>query len=160
MTERLSLSLFMLQLELGSSLFIGDGIRSPPFKVAPVVKNPPASAGNTRDEGLIPGSERSTGVGNGNPHQYSCLGNPMDRGAWWAAVCGVAKSWTRMSTHALPYHHPLGLEQGSGGPWSRSESIHGRETTLIGLISYLRPKMSMLWLLVLLEKPFVPHWQL
>ena len=46
----------MLQLELGSSFFIGDGIRSPPFKVAPVVKNPSASAGNTRDAGLIPGS--------------------------------------------------------------------------------------------------------
>ena len=120
----------MLQLELGSSFLIGDGIRSPPFKVAPVVKNPPASAGNTRDTGLIPGSERSTGVGNGNPRQYSCLGNPMDRGAWWAAVYGVAKSWTRMSTHALPYHHPLGLEQGSCGPWSRSERVSVEERPL------------------------------
>ena len=54
-----------------------------------VVKNPPADAGGT---GLIPGSERSPGEGNGNPLQHSCLGNPMDRGAWRATVCGVAES--------------------------------------------------------------------
>ena len=53
-----------------------------------MVKNPPASAGNT---GLIPGSGRSPGGGNGNPLQYSCLGSPMDRGVWWAKVHGVAK---------------------------------------------------------------------
>ena len=53
-----------------------------------MVKNPPASAGNT---GLIPGSGRSPGGGNGNPLQYSCLGSPMDRGVWWAEVHGVAK---------------------------------------------------------------------
>ena len=46
-----------------------------------VVKNLPATAG---DMGLIPGLERSPGEGNGNPFQYSCLGNPMNRGAWWA----------------------------------------------------------------------------
>ena len=46
---------------------------------------------------LIPGSERSPGEGNGNPLQYSCLENPMDRGAWWATVHGVAKSRTRLS---------------------------------------------------------------
>ena len=46
-----------------------------------MVKNPPANAGDSRDEGLIPGSGRSSGVGNGNPFQYSCLGKPMDRGA-------------------------------------------------------------------------------
>ena len=46
---------------------------------------------------LIPGLERSPGVGNGNPLQYSCLENPMDRGAWWATVHGVAKSRTRLS---------------------------------------------------------------
>ena len=54
-----------------------------------VVKNPPANAG---DLGLIPGSGGSPGEGNGNPLQYSCLGNPMDRGAWWATVHGVEKS--------------------------------------------------------------------
>ena len=46
-----------------------------------VVKNPPANAGNARDSGSTPGSERSPGVGNGNPLQYSCLENPMDTGA-------------------------------------------------------------------------------
>ena len=55
------------------------------------VKNPPANAG---DVGLIPGSGRSPGEGNGNPLQYSCLENPMDRGAWWATVHGVTKNET------------------------------------------------------------------
>ena len=68
-----------------------------------VVKNPPANAGDARDMGLIPGSGRSPGGGHGNPLKFSCLGNPMDRGVWWAAVHGVAKSWIplkRLSTHA------------------------------------------------------------
>ena len=60
-----------------------------------VVKNPPASVG---DAGLIPGSGRSPGEGNGNLLQYSCLKNFMERGAWWATVQGVAKSQTRLST--------------------------------------------------------------
>ena len=63
-------------------------------QVALVVKNLPANAGGARDMGSIPASGRSPGIGNGNPLQYSCLGNPMDRGAWWATVHGVAKSWT------------------------------------------------------------------
>ena len=57
-------------------------------------KESPANAGDTRDVGSIPGSGRSLGEGNGNILQYSCLGNPMDRGAWWAAVPGFAKSQT------------------------------------------------------------------
>ena len=60
------------------------------FPGGSLVKNLPASAG---DEGLIPRLGRSPGEGNGNPLQYSCLGNLMDRGAWWATVHGVAKSW-------------------------------------------------------------------
>ena len=56
-----------------------------PSQVALVVKNPPASAGDVRDTGLILESERSPGEGNGNLLQYSCLKNPMDKGAWWAA---------------------------------------------------------------------------
>ena len=52
---------------------------------------------NAGDLGLIPGSGRSSGEGNGTPLQYSCLENPMDRGAWWATVHGVAKSWTQLS---------------------------------------------------------------
>ena len=59
-----------------------------------MVKNPPANAGDARVMGSIPGSGRSPGKGNGNPLQNSSLGNPIDRGAWWATVSGVAKSWT------------------------------------------------------------------
>ena len=55
-----------------------------------------ASASNAGDPGSIPGSGRSPGEGNGNPLQYSCLENPMDRGAWQATVHGVAKSQTRL----------------------------------------------------------------
>ena len=57
----------------------------------------PANAGDERNGGLIPGSERSPGEGNGNQLQYSCLGNPMAMGAWWAIVHGLAKSKTRLS---------------------------------------------------------------
>ena len=62
-----------------------------------------ASVCNVGDLGSIPGLERSPGEGNGNTLQYSCLENPMDEGAWWATVHGVARSWTRLSdfTHSL-----------------------------------------------------------
>ena len=63
-------------------------------QVALVVKNPPANAG---DVGSIPGSGRSLGETNGNPFQYSCLENPMDRGAWQATVHEAIKSWTLLS---------------------------------------------------------------
>ena len=59
-----------------------------------MVKNTPANAGDIRDAGSIPGSERSPGGRQGNPLQYSCLKNPMDRGAWQATDLRVAKSWT------------------------------------------------------------------
>ena len=64
------------------------------FPGGSVVKKLPASAG---DSGSIPGSERFPGEANGNPLQYSCLGNPMDRGAWWATVNGVTKTQTWLS---------------------------------------------------------------
>ena len=60
--------------------------------MALAVKYPPANAGDTREADSIPGWARSPGEGNGKPLQYSCLGNPMDRGPWWAIVHGVAKS--------------------------------------------------------------------
>ena len=60
------------------------------------LKNFPASAGDIRDTGSIPGSGRSPGGGNGNPLQCSSLENPRDRGPWWAAVYGVAQSQTRL----------------------------------------------------------------
>ena len=59
-----------------------------------LVKNPPANVGDLRNTGLIPGSGRSPGGGHGNPLQCSCLENPIDRGAWRAAVHEVAKSQT------------------------------------------------------------------
>ena len=59
-----------------------------------LLKNPLANAGDVRDAGSIPGSGRSPGEGNGNPLQYSCLENSMDRGAWWAIAHGVEKSQT------------------------------------------------------------------
>ena len=57
--------------------------------MAPVVKNLPANAGDAGNADSIPGSGRSPGVRNGNPFQYSCLKNPMDREAWWATFMGV-----------------------------------------------------------------------
>ena len=66
-----------------------------------MIKNLPANAGDTGDPVLIPGSGRSPGGGNGNPLQYSCLGNPMDRGAWWSTVYGVTES----DTTEHPYRH-------------------------------------------------------
>ena len=59
--------------------------------------NPPANAGDAEDMGLIPGLGRSPGGGNGNPLQYPCVENLMDRGAWWATVHGVSKNQTQLS---------------------------------------------------------------
>ena len=66
--------------------------------MALVVKNLPANAGDARDLGLIPGSGKSPGVGNSNPFQYSCLENPMDRGAWQATVHRIAELDTTETT--------------------------------------------------------------
>ena len=70
------------------------GIWGLPYWLSGEVKNLPANAGV---KGSIPGSGRSPGEGNSNPLQYSCLGNPMDRGACWATVHGIPKSQTRFS---------------------------------------------------------------
>ena len=64
------------------------------FPDGSVVKNSPVNAG---DPGLVPGLGKSPGEGNGKPLQYSWVENSMDRGAWWATVHGVAKSWTQLS---------------------------------------------------------------
>ena len=83
----------------------------PASQVVLVVKNLPANAGDARDTGSIPGSGRSPRVGNGNPLQYSCLENSMDRGAWRATIHGVTKSQTRLSTRVpvqfLGWEDPL-----------------------------------------------------
>ena len=73
------------------------------FPGGSVVKNPPANTGDTRDAGSIPGWGRSSGRGNGNPLQYSCLENFMDRRAWWATVHGVTVCLTWLSPHASPF---------------------------------------------------------
>ena len=72
-----------------------------------------ASACNAGDLDSIPGSGRSPGEGNGNPLQYSCLENPMDRGAWWATVHRVTKSRTRLSnfTHSLCVYVSVPISQ-------------------------------------------------
>ena len=77
-----------------------------------MVKNLPANAGDTGDERLIPESGRSPGGGSGNPFQYSCLENPMDRGAWQATVHGVAKSRIPLSDFHfhLSTNKPRGIE--------------------------------------------------
>ena len=72
--------------------------------LAPVVKNPPAKAEDVRDVSSIPGLRSSPGGGHGNPLQYSCLENSMDRGAWWAIVRGVTKSQTRLK-QLIAYIH-------------------------------------------------------
>ena len=71
------------------------------------LKNPPANAGNLKDAVLIPGSGRSPGAGHGNPLQYSCLENPMERGTWWVTFHAVTKSQRlqkRLSTHHAHTH--------------------------------------------------------
>ena len=72
-----------------------------------VVKNLPANAGDIRDAGSIPGLGRSPGERHGNPLQYSCLENPMDKGAWQATIQRVTKSWAQLkqlSTQAHKFH--------------------------------------------------------
>ena len=81
---------------------------NPGFPGGSLVKNLPASAGAAGEAGLILRSGRSPGRGNGNPFQYSCLENPRDRGAWWAAVYGVAESDMTEATYQ---------QQQQGLPW-------------------------------------------
>ena len=94
------------------------------------------SASNARDLGLIPGSGRSPGEGNGNPLQYSCVENPMDGGAWWATVHRVAKSWTWLSNLTFNYSALLY----NWMVWS-SCSLGTHKS----LLQQHSPKASMLW---------------
>ena len=82
-----------IQNEKNNSFFTGLLLRWA-SQVALVVKNPPANAGDIRDVSLIPRLGRFPGGGHGNPLQYSCLENPMDRAAWWATVHSVTRSQT------------------------------------------------------------------
>ena len=72
--------------------FHGDDDWICPYFVSSVVKNSPTNAGDAENMGLMAGSGRCPGVENGNPLQYSCLGNTMDKGVWWTTVHSVAKS--------------------------------------------------------------------
>ena len=114
--------------------------------MALVVKNPPASAGDARDMDLIPGSGRSPGGGHGNPLQYSCLENPMDRGAWQATVHGVAKSQTRLKW--------LCTHVGWGEEWGCSLA-HGMPNSVLkwcrGLSGSLPQTSSLCWLRSVLD---------
>ena len=102
-------------------------------RVSPVAqcKESTCNAGDTEQTSLIPESGRSPGGGHGNPPQYSCLENPMDRGAWRAAVHGITKSWTqlkRLRTHTLlltSQLHPL------------PETMKQRFLTCVNLVSIL-----------------------
>ena len=69
-----------------------------------VVKESACNAGDSGTVGLIPGLGRSPGEGNGNLLQYSCLGNPMDRGVWETIVHGIAKSWTQLKQLSMHYY--------------------------------------------------------
>ena len=88
------------------------------------VKNPPANAANLRDEGSIPGSRRSPGERNGNPLLYYCLENPMDRGAWWATVHGVAQSRTWLTTIIDWLHNWLLFSWVLEGPAQKCHFYH------------------------------------
>ena len=77
------------------------------FPHGSVVNKPPANAKDAGEEGSIFGSRRSPGEGNGNPLQYSCLGNSMDRGSWQAIVHGVVKSQTWLSAHTHTHTHTV-----------------------------------------------------
>ena len=70
-----------------------------------MIKNPSVNAGDIKDAGLTSGWGRSPGGGNGNPLQYSCLENPMDRGAWWPTVHGVAKSQRQLKQLSTQHIH-------------------------------------------------------
>ena len=95
-------------------------------RVVLVVKNPPANTGGIRDMGLMPGLRRSPGGKHSNPLQYSCLENPVGRGAWRATVSRVAKSQTwmkRLSTHTCTSIWENNTESHNAWKWCNKYSI-------------------------------------
>ena len=123
-------------------------------RVALMVKNPLANVGDTRDWGLIPGSGRSPGGGHGNPLQYSCLENPMDRGAWRATVHRVAKNWTPLSTHTSLCLTSSGLLWGrerdlfplpSGPKGQKEDHLAGNTRWVVGETFGPRIGVAVMW---------------
>ena len=100
-----------------------------------MVKNLPANAGDTGDAGSILELGRSSGEGNDNPLQYSCLEIPMDRGGWQAVVQGVAKSWTELSMHT--HSHTFQLQRGSRIAGRLEKEMATHSSTLAWRIPWL-----------------------
>ena len=101
----------IIRMSFSSSGMIGESF-SPAFVVlsqCPGALDGKDSACSVRDPGSIPGSGRSSREGNGNPLQYSCLGNLIDRGAWWVTVHGIPKSWTQLSDEHFHFHLPVNM---------------------------------------------------
>ena len=93
------------------------------------------SACSSGDQGSIPGLEDSPGEGNGNPLQYSCLENPMDGEAWWAAVHGVAKSWTQQSDFTFTFQYSYLENTMERGAWWAT--VHGvTDMTVLGMTEH------------------------
>ena len=110
--------------------------------MALVVKNSPANAGDVRDVGSAPGLGRSPGGGHGNPLQCSCLENPVNWGAWQAAVHGVAKSWARLSNFTFTFHfHALEKEMATHSIFLPGESQGQR--SLVGCYLWGRTESDM-----------------
>ena len=111
-----------------------------------MVKSLPANAGALRDAGLIPGWGRSPGGGHDNPLQYSCLGNPMDRGAWQATVHGVTQSWTQLKRLSTAQDHQCDPRDMADHTASKEWRLHshfqplGPESETLNTIMLFLPK--------------------
>ena len=118
---------------------IAYGIENLGFPCGTVVKNLPV---NARDMGWIPQWGRSPGEGNGNPIQYCCLGNPMDKGAWQATVPGVTKSWTHLSNwagmHTHTHTHIPWKVPNTTGRFRSMRNCYNQETFMISKLLILR----------------------
>ena len=112
-----------------------------------VVKNLPASAGNVRDAGSIPELGRSSGGGLDTPLQYSCLENPMDRGAWWAIVHRVTKSRTQPKNLIRTHVHQCGRSFDLRPPPISPRTEHSRDCLVkdLGLLISFREWLCASW---------------
>ena len=120
-----------------------------------VIKNLPASVGDIRDMGSIPGLGRSPGGGHGNPLQYSCLENPADREAWWVAVHRVTKSWTLLKQ--LCTHNLDGKSVQYWLPLAGSSKTLG---VLASIFLLCRKALFAPWPCPRNSSQYLPHWRL